>query len=86
MRKLIYLILVLLAVSVTLSAGDLIVNNDNIVKNFDIENDNSLEITLQVKDGFLVLYLTGYIDTYNSTIFQVRVEKAVNAGFNNLIF
>ncbi len=60
--------------------------NDNIVQGFDLEKDDSLKITLQVRDDALVLYLTGYIDTYNSNLFQKRVVKAVNAGFTKLVF
>ncbi|MFO7781418.1 MAG: STAS domain-containing protein, partial [Spirochaetia bacterium] len=37
-------------------------------------------------DGCLVLYLTGYIDTYNSNFFQKRVNRAVEAGYTKLIF
>ncbi len=34
----------------------------------------------------LVLYLTGLIDSYNTERFQKRVNKAIEAGFINLIF
>ncbi len=44
-------------------------SNDNIVKNFNLEKDDSLKINLHVRDEALVLYLTGYIDTYNSNLF-----------------
>lgn len=63
-------------------------DNNTIVPGFDIEKDDSLKIRLQKIDnvkGCLVLYLTGYIDTYNSNLFQKRVNKAVEAGFNKLI-
>ncbi|QEN04772.1 anti-sigma factor antagonist [Thiospirochaeta perfilievii] len=61
-------------------------SNDSIVQGFDLEKDDSLKINLHVRDEALVLYLTGYIDTYNSNLFQKRIVKAVNAGFNKLIF
>ncbi|WP_028972692.1 STAS domain-containing protein [Spirochaeta cellobiosiphila] len=64
-------------------------NNNDIVPGFDDEKDDSLKIRLQKIDqveGCLVLYLTGYIDTYNSNFFQKRVTKAVEAGYINMIF
>ncbi len=63
--------------------------NNDIVPGFDIEKDDSLKIRLQKIDsvkGCIVLYLTGYIDTYNSNLFQKRVSKAIDAGFTKLIF
>ncbi len=64
-------------------------SNNEIVPGFDDEKDDSLKIRLQKVDeaeGCLVLYLTGYIDTYNSNYFQKRVAKAVESGFIKLIF
>lgn len=64
-------------------------NNDDIVPGFDLEKDDSLKIKLQKIDdvkGCLVLYLTGYIDTYNSNLFQKRLNKAIESGFTKLIF
>ncbi|MDR3248357.1 MAG: STAS domain-containing protein [Treponema sp.] len=64
------------------------VNND-IVPGFDDEKDDSLKIKLQKIDGIegcLVLYLTGYIDTYNSNYFQKRIAKAIEGGFIRLVF
>lgn len=64
-------------------------NNNDIVPGFDDEKDDSLKIRLQKvdsADGCLVLFLTGYIDTYNSNFFQKRVAKAIDAGFIRLIF
>ncbi|RKX86813.1 MAG: anti-sigma F factor antagonist [Spirochaetes bacterium] len=63
--------------------------NNNIVPGFDDEKDDSLKIRLQKIDdidGCLVMYLSGYIDTYNSNYFQKRVAKAIEAGFIRLIF
>ena len=64
-------------------------SNNEIVPGFDDEKDDSLKIRLQkIEDtaGCLVLYLTGYIDTYNSNYFQKRVAKAIEANFIKLIF
>jgi anti-anti-sigma factor len=64
------------------------VNND-IVKGFDDEKDESLKIKLEkVKEveGCLALSLSGYIDTYNSNYFQKRIQKAIEAGFIRLVF
>ncbi|GHV82651.1 anti-sigma factor antagonist [Spirochaetia bacterium] len=63
--------------------------NNDIVPGFDDEKDESLKIKLQKVDeveGCLVMYLLGYIDTYNSNYFQKRVARAIEAGFNRLIF
>lgn len=64
-------------------------SNNDIVAGFDEEKDESLKIRLQKVDsvdGCLVLYLTGYIDTYNSNFFQKRVTRAVESGYTRLIF
>jgi len=64
-------------------------NNNDIVSGFDDEKDENLKIKLHdVPDveGCLVLALHGYIDTYNSTLFQNRVQRAIDAGFIRLIF
>ena len=64
-------------------------NNNEIVPGFDDEKDGSIEIRLQNIDevlGCLVLYLTGYVDTYNSKYFQKQVNKVIQAGFIRLVF
>jgi len=63
--------------------------NNDIVNGFDDEKDDSLKIKLQQVtevEGCLILFLTGYIDTYNSNYFQKRVQKAIEAGFIRLVF
>jgi anti-sigma B factor antagonist len=63
--------------------------NNDIIQGFDDEKDDSIKIRLQkIEDtqGCLVLYLTGYIDTYNSNHFQKCVTKAIEAGFIKLVF
>lgn len=64
-------------------------NNNEIVPGFDEEKDESLKIKLQKidsADGCLILFLTGYIDTYNSNFFQKRVNRAIESGFIRLVF
>jgi anti-anti-sigma factor len=63
--------------------------NEEIVSGFDIEKDDSLKIELRRIDGIdggLIVSLSGYIDTYNSTSFQKRVSKAIEAGYSKIIF
>ena len=64
-------------------------SNNTLVPGFNNERDDSLTITLRkadnVKHGIFV-YLTGYIDTYNSIFFQKQMTKVIEAGFVNLIF
>ncbi len=64
-------------------------NNNNIIPGFDDEKDDSLRISIEKVDSVpncLLLYLNGYIDTYNSSFFQKRISKAVETGFINLVF
>lgn len=64
-------------------------SNDDIVPGFNEERDDSLRITLEQPEeagSCIILYLNGYIDTYNSAFFQKRVAKVVEAGHINLIF
>jgi anti-anti-sigma factor len=71
-----------------LGEGSVMTNNE-IVAGFDDEKDESLKIKLQKiseVEGCLLLYLSGYIDTYNSNYFQKRVAKAIDTGFIRLIF
>ena len=63
--------------------------NNNLVPGFNDERDDSLKINLEKIDAVencVVLYLNGYIDTYNSSFFQKRVATVVDAGYVNLIF
>ena len=64
-------------------------NNNLIIPGFDNDKDDSLTISLRKVDSIsncLVVYLSGYIDTYNSSFFQKQVMKVIEAGFINLIF
>jgi len=51
-------------------------NNNSIIPGFDEEKDDSLKIRLEKVENVescIVLFLNGYIDTYNSSFFQKRV-------------
>lgn len=64
-------------------------NNNAIIPGFDSEKDDSLTISLRKAEGVtngLFVYLSGYIDTYNSSFFQKQITKVIDAGFINLIF
>jgi anti-anti-sigma factor len=65
--------------------GSVMQNND-IVPGFDDEKDESLRIELERAKDCLVLFLNGYIDTYNSVFFQKRINAAIESGFVRLIF
>ena len=63
--------------------------NNDIVPGFDDDKDDSLKIKIEEIDeaqNCLMLTLTGYIDTYNSSFFNKRMQKAMESGFVNLIF
>lgn len=64
-------------------------NNNSIIPGFDNEKDDSLTIVLRKAEGVsrgIFVYLSGYIDTYNSSFFQKQITKVIEAGFINLIF
>lgn len=64
-------------------------SNNAIIPGFDTEKDDSLTISLRKAEGVqngLIVYLSGYIDTYNSSFFQKQITKVIDAGFINLIF
>jgi anti-anti-sigma factor len=63
-------------------------DNNGIVSGFDDESDDSIRLKLQKIEGMeggLVIFASGYIDTYNSLGFQRRTEKVVKAGFVRLV-
>ena len=63
--------------------------NNSIIPGFDTEKDDSLSINLRKINGVnngLFVYLNGYIDTYNSSFFQNKISKVIEAGYVNLIF
>ena len=64
-------------------------NDAEIIQSFDNEKDKSLKIQLQKIDGLekcIVIILSGYVDTYNSTFFQKRVTTLIDAGYIQIIF
>lgn len=64
-------------------------NNNSIIPGFDTEKDESLTIILKKPENIgrcMIVYLSGYIDTYNSTFFQKQITKVIEAGYINLIF
>jgi anti-sigma B factor antagonist len=66
----------------------MIVNNE-IVSGFDDEKNGSVKLRLHKIEGMsggLVIYATGYIDTYNSEFFRKHIEKAVAAGYVRIVF
>ena len=63
--------------------------NNGIIPGFDNDKDDSLTISLRKAEGVphgMFIYLSGYIDTYNSSFFQKQIQKVMDAGFINLIF
>ncbi len=63
--------------------------NNDIVPGFDDAKDDALRIRLEPvpqASGCLILHLSGSIETYNSNVFAERVGKALEAGFNRLVF
>jgi anti-anti-sigma factor len=64
-------------------------SNNNLVPGFNDEKDDSLKINLEKVTGIensILVYLSGYIDTYNSLFFQKRIAKIIEAGYVNIIF
>lgn len=63
--------------------------NNAIIPGFDSERDSSLTISLKktedIENG-IFCYLSGYIDTYNSSFFQKQISKVIDAGYINLVF
>ena len=63
--------------------------NNSIIPGFDNDRDESITISLRKADNIqngIFCYLSGYIDTYNSSFFQKQISKVIDAGFVNLIF
>jgi anti-sigma B factor antagonist len=76
-------------ITVLVNDGGKMSSNNSLIPGFNDEKDDSLKIQLEkapsVEEGMIV-YLSGYIDTYNSVFFQKRVAKIVEAGYINIIF
>ena len=59
-------------------------NNNALIPGFDNDKDDSLTISLRKAEGVphgMFIYLSGYIDTYNSSFFQKQIQKIMDAGF-----
>ena len=55
-------------------------SNNAVIPGFDTDKDDSLQIRLDKSFGVpngLIIYLTGYIDTYNSTYFQKKITQVI---------
>lgn len=64
-------------------------SNNSIIPGFDNERDDSLTIVLRKAENIpqgIFIYLSGYIDTYNSNFFQKQITKVIEEGYINLIF
>ncbi len=64
-------------------------DDKEIVESFNSEKDKSLKVQLKKIDNLeqcMIIVLTGYIDTYNSTFFLKRMTTLINNGYINLIF
>jgi anti-anti-sigma factor len=63
--------------------------NNDIVPGFDDEKNDSIKLKLQkIEDmeGGLIVYASGYIDTYNVNFFRKPVERAIEAGYLRIVF
>ena len=63
--------------------------SSKLIAGFDDQPVESLSIRAEELDGIeggAVLYLKGYIDTYNSHSFQRRVSRAIERGYVRLVF
>ncbi len=64
-------------------------NDEEIIESFNNEKDKSLKIQLKKISSLkqcVIIVLTGYIDTYNSTFFSKRIMTLVQNGYMQLIF
>jgi anti-anti-sigma factor len=64
-------------------------DNNSIVAGFDEGEDEKLKVELEIlgiSEACLLIRLSGYVDTYNATSFQRRVNKAIDAGYVRIIF
>lgn len=62
--------------------------DNNLIKGFDEDKDDSLKFYLEKVEDIekcIIVNLTGYVDTYNSSYFQKQIEKIINAGYIRII-
>ena len=63
-------------------------SNNVVIPGFDQDKDDSLQIRLDKSFGVpngLIVYLTGYIDTYNSTYFQKKITETFSYRWKNCL-
>ncbi len=63
-------------------------SNNVIVPGFDDDKNDVLKFKLQKIEGLsngCIIFLSGYVDTYNSSFFSSQVNKIIDAGYVNLI-
>lgn len=63
--------------------------SSKLIAGFDDQPVESLSIHAEEIDGVTggaVVYLKGYIDTYNSHSFQRRISRAIEQGYTRLVF
>ncbi|MFO8064856.1 MAG: STAS domain-containing protein [Spirochaetota bacterium] len=63
--------------------------SSRLIAGFEEQPIESLSIRAEELDGIedgAVLYLKGYIDTYNSNSFQRQVTRAIERGYRRLVF
>ena len=76
-------------ITVLVNDGGKMSSNNSLIPGFNDEKDDSLKIQLEkapAVEECMSVYLSGYIDTYNSVFFQKRVAKIIEAGYINIIF
>lgn len=76
-------------ITVLVNDGGKMSSNNSLIPGFNDEKDDSLKIQLEKAPSVeecMIVYLSGYIDTYNSVFFQKRVAKIIEAGYINIIF
>lgn len=76
-------------ITVLVNDGGKMSSNNSLIPGFNDEKDDSLKIQLEkapAVEECMIVYLSGYIDTYNSVFFQKRVAKIIEAGYINIIF
>ena len=64
-------------------------NDTEVIQSFDNEKEKSLKIQLEKVEELekcIIILLSGYIDTYNSTFFQKKVTTLIDAGYVQIIF
>ena len=62
--------------------------SNNAVAELDIDQDSSLKFRSQEIPGLenaILIYLSGYIETYNCSYFNRQMEKVLAAGFNKIV-